>query len=483
MVNRTILYTERATRIIVRRTIIHGRLELTSPTLISNGDSDLPTDMALLRDAAEGKALVPGSSIAGALRAYLAATDHDAANTLFGAPMSSEDSDGDQSAILISDAISSAVPQVDVRDGVKIDGTTRTASDSAKYDLELLPQGTTFTLRFELIEEVLFHEKQALWDEEPARNQRLRQSLAQALHGLEHGAIAMGMRKQRGLGECKITSWQVWQFDMHQPSAMLAWLRFDGNQPNQTGNNIAHLLKCAAPTANTSDCTITATFGLNQSLLIRSASEQAYTPDDVFLATTHVNGTTQPIIPGTSWAGVIRHRAEKIWRTINPIHPAHESVTFVKELFGFVDERTHTAQRSRIRIADSQIKNGNTDYLQTRIAIDRFTGGPYPGALLVEQPVWGTRDTRLTLNIRITQPREAEIGLLLLVLKDLWLGDLPVGGEQSIGRGVLRGQQIELTVQGTKHTIKQNADGSLHISDPKALQAFVNHLNERGASA
>ena len=84
MVNRTILYPERPTRIIVRRTIIYGTLELTSPTLISNGDSDLPTDMSLLRDAAEGKALVPGSSIAGALRAYLAASNKAAADTLFG---------------------------------------------------------------------------------------------------------------------------------------------------------------------------------------------------------------------------------------------------------------------------------------------------------------------------------------------------------------------------------------------------------------
>ena len=133
MIERTILYPERPTRIIVRRTIIHGTLELVSPTLISNGDSDLPTDMSLLRDAVEGKALVPGSSIAGALRAYLAHFNQSDARIafgaslssslrtylhggkhslstgeaqLFGAPMSSEDSDGDQSAILISDAIS-----------------------------------------------------------------------------------------------------------------------------------------------------------------------------------------------------------------------------------------------------------------------------------------------------------------------------------------------------------------------------------------
>ncbi|MDQ2999174.1 MAG: hypothetical protein M3R61_19260, partial [Chloroflexota bacterium] len=33
----------------------------------------------------------------------------------------------------------------------------------------------------------------------------------------------------------------------------------------------------------------------------------------------------------------------------------------------------------------------------------------------------------------------AEVGLLLLLLKDLWMGDLTLGGTSSIGRGRLRG--------------------------------------------
>jgi hypothetical protein len=41
--------------------------------------------------------------------------------------------------------------------------------------------------------------------------------------------------------------------------------------------------------------------------------------------------------------------------------------------------------------------------------------------------------------IAIQQPTDAEIGLLLLLLKDLWTGDLPLGGEISVGRGRLQG--------------------------------------------
>ncbi len=516
-----LIYQNRETRLILRRTIIHGTLELQSPTLISNGDSDLPTDMALLRDAAEGKALLPGSSIAGALRAYLAQFNDSIARKtfvhqsnevqyyltnhgitpgeahLFGAEMTSTDSDGDQSSIIISDAISDDVPLIDVRHGVKIDSSTRTASDGAKYDLEMLRRGTTFTLRFELIEEVPFDPKTKapLCKAEPAHSEELRRLLAQALLGLETGAIALGMRKQRGLGRCQVTGWQVWNFNMEEAAGALAWLQFDGTQAHTSGSSIVTLLNVNAEaiTAVQNDCSITTTFGLDQSLLIRSASAGRYTPDDVFLVSTDIHGTAEPVIPGTSWAGVIRHRAEKIWRTLNPTHPVQKSVEVVDSLFGFVDETKHEAQRSRIRIGDSIIQSANTDYVQTRIAIDRFTGGPYPGALLVEQPVWGTNSTEITLHLTLTPPYakecdannqpvinkaafHQEIGLLLLVLKDLWLGDLAVGGEQSIGRGTLRGKALNLEIGKTMFSITQNADDTLAISDPAGLQAFVDAL-------
>ncbi|MBK9231259.1 MAG: hypothetical protein IPO15_10455 [Anaerolineae bacterium] len=36
------------------------------------------------------------------------------------------------------------------------------------------------------------------------------------------------------------------------------------------------------------------------------------------------------------------------------------------------------------------------------------------------------------------------MGLLLLVLKDLWTGDLPLGGESSVGRGRLAGRNARV---------------------------------------
>ena len=85
--------------------------------------------------------------------------------------------------------------------------------------------------------------------------------------------------------------------------------------------------------------------------------------------------------------------------------------------------------------------------MQSRVKLDRFTGGSYPQALFSQEPVIGGADTlvqiELALRQRMTDPealRQAQVGLLLLILKDLWTGDLPLGGESSVGRGRLSGR-------------------------------------------
>jgi CRISPR/Cas system CMR subunit Cmr4 (Cas7 group RAMP superfamily) len=56
--------------------VVEGDLVLETPAHFSNGDSDEITDMPLLVDPLEGKPLLTGASIAGALRAFLGAWEH-----------------------------------------------------------------------------------------------------------------------------------------------------------------------------------------------------------------------------------------------------------------------------------------------------------------------------------------------------------------------------------------------------------------------
>src|SRR5207244_1964323 len=64
-------------RAVVERIFIGGRLELETPAHFGNGDAEGTTDMPLLYDAVEdGRPLLTGASVAGALRNYLRECEH-----------------------------------------------------------------------------------------------------------------------------------------------------------------------------------------------------------------------------------------------------------------------------------------------------------------------------------------------------------------------------------------------------------------------
>ena len=151
-------------RRITKRIIIRGILVLDTPTCLGSGDADSPTDLPLLRDSISDRALLTGSSIAGALRNYLheyeqgygkSEISQGLATKLFGHLFRYEGDEPkeeeNQSPLIIDEAISSTIPVIELRDGVKIKSATGTAEDGAKYDLELLEAGTEFLLNFELL--------------------------------------------------------------------------------------------------------------------------------------------------------------------------------------------------------------------------------------------------------------------------------------------------------------------------------------------
>lgn len=487
-----------ATRTISKRIIFKADLVLTSAAVFGNGDSDPIIDMMILRDSCDPqKALLPGSSLAGALRSYLVdlKEDTDAIDQLFGC-IGDEEAGGyfGQSRLLISDAVSLESIQAELRDGVRIDHATRTAADQAKYDLEVLPAGTRFKVEFEFIEQEASDTKKRF---------DLLPLVIQALHGLQTGQISLGMKKNRGLGQCSVKGWDIYEIDMTKPAKIFVWLSNELNG-RKTHDLYAHFDITPPQTTSRYPVTLTATFTFaDDAMLIRSAPQDlAVAPDTVHLQT-RVDGTLQPVIPGTSWAGVLRHRALRILHTLG-VSNANEQID---QLFGFVIEQPAKAVASRISIKDSIIQVPATKPLvQNRIAIDRFTGGAFDGALFSEMPVWKTTQTCVTLEISIKPSRpkkesqqdqqkpedtpkpdpeptpkfaHTEVGLLLLLLKDLWTSDLAVGGTSSIGRGRLQGLEATLTVDGTEFCFKQATDGrnGLEVSgDREQLKKYVEVL-------
>ncbi len=425
----------------IERIYVKGNLVLESPTHLGNGDAEGLVDMPLLLDPLEGRALLTGSTIAGALRNYLRGyTEGYLTSEAGSVPQNAEIAMDDllfgtvtrdnvsiesrESYLKVHDSLGER-PMTELRDGVGISPESRTAIDKKKYDLELLPAGTRFRLEFELAVTEKYRE-------------RLFQALAIALGGLERGEIHIGKRKRRGYGRCRVDCWGVRHYSMDRPEDVLAWLE-SADGAASSGNRIAELLDVETQPDRRDYFKLKATFRLDGSLLIRSAANRGDNPDVEHLKSLRkVAGNDQyvPVLSGTSLAGALRARALRIARTVAP----QKSDKLVETLFGSQADADQKDQltASRLWVEEAVIQHP-VDLVQSRIKIDRFTGGAYPSALFTEQPVFSGPDTLLELNLTIQEPRDHEIGLLLLLLKDLWLGDLPLGGEASVGRGRLRG--------------------------------------------
>ena len=462
-------------REIVEKIIIRGDLILETPAGFGSGDKEELVDIPLLLDPLEGKSLLTGASLAGALRSYLRERECGYGEigdkeslylNLFG---NQEDGEGEQSLLIVHDSLGDK-STVELRDGVKIDPRTRTALKNHKFDFELLEAGTCFQIRMEL----LVQEK---------RRDDLLRGLAIALQGLEKSEINLGIRKRRGFGKCRVKKWKVCRYNLTEPEGLIAWLTNDKKEKRES--NISDLLGATdTDLDNRNSFAVDATFSLDGSLLIGSVFDDVNAPDSIHLKSKR-NENLVPVLSGTSVAGALRARALRIAKTISKNGNAE---AWVDMLFGppiksSQDKTSHDQNTaSKLITTETEIINP-LDLVQSRVKIDRFTGGAYPGALFHEQPVFGQEGTGIKIDILIQNPEDAQIGLLLLLLKDLWTGDLPLGGEIGVGRGRLRGENLTLTYRSAdpkpeQWTINQ-AKNRLEIDGDNAkLEGFVNKFQE-----
>ena len=494
--NSDAFWSKDRSRRIVKRIIVEGELVLETPVHFGSGESSDEADMPLLVDEYDGSPLLTGTSLAGSLRAYLRSRQAGYAHPypisktenkdrhqkelkeeqerlavkLFGSFRM--DDEGRQSPLIVEDSLGKGGSYgIEIRNGVRLETRTRTAKEGALYDMQLWQAGTIFPMRLELLisDQHPDEEQNKGWAEE----KKLCQALAMALEGLQNGDITMGTRKRRGFGRIKVSSWTVKQFDLRKPTQLIDWLE-NGATPIQTqsnvrsGNDIFSLLEVDAQTDQRQWFALNAQFSLEGSLLIRSNGREGDKGPDMVHLTNHAK---QPILSGTSVAGALRQQARRILSVVRPNDPP-----FLDDLFG-VD-----AKASRLTVEETKIEEPQFDLVQNRVAIDRFTGGALDSALFNEQPVFGTSETRLHINLRVINPTDGDIGLLLLLLKDLWTGLLPLGGEISVGRGRLKGESAEMVLQqnGKKESFSIKSNGEALDIKPSAerLQPLVDALWE-----
>lgn len=470
-----------ASRHVLERFVVEVDLTLLTPAHLGNGEAEGDTDMPLLTDACDPeRPLLQGSSIAGAIRAavrqweqgYFAASHPgDLSNLLFGDLVNRGknrtcDNEGEQSPLIVNDALGKpGTYGVEVRDGVRIARRSRTASERGLYNAEFWKAGTVFPLRFELV----------LCDPQPgeeARTPELQRALALGLTCLQEaarsGRITLGMRKRRGFGAVRADNWRFKRFDLTSAKGLLEWL-WDKPTQGVGFEELQETLLSGAklPPRKGRTFRVTGEFAIDGSLLIRSGSVL----DDLDVDMVHLHSCRPgeagpeevPVLSGTSLCGALRTRA---WAIAECLGGSAFADQIGGNLFGpemGLDAGRKSGRASRIEISEAEIDGTPTpdeQLVQSRVSIDRFTGGALETALFNEQPVFGNGNGVVAkLQFTLREPDDATIGLFLHTLKDLAVGDLPVGGEAAVGRGLLQ------------------ATGALHMSDyrddKRTFQAMI----------
>ena len=403
------------------------RFKLESPLSVGNGDDNL-TDHDCIRNS-NGDLFIPATSIAGVFSHYL----NEEQRNLF-APKSNNEYL--QSPYFISDAIlTSSNVNMSIRDGVKLT-ENKTAEKSAKYNFEVIETGAEFDFRIEL----------TIRDGDNA--DKMKEIVDFLLNGFNSGEIVLGLKSKRGYGKVSLIRVYKKSFD----------------------NDIDSLLKFNKYNVKNYDEYILKQENLNKNfdyleveleqiggLSIRRYSSRAGEADFE-----HIKSNGTPVIPGTSWAGLIRGQVERYVNLIENQFNIKLDVN-LDHWFGREKHRNSEAVASNIIVEESIIENSKEITL-TRNKIDRFSGGASDRALFTEKAVFnGT--TKLGIKIKkgitykdnelqedstkSTEYSKVEnnskiVGLIALVLKDIDNGLIALGGQTSVGRGIFKIQSCKL---------------------------------------
>lgn len=449
--------------------VLQGELELLSAALIGSGQDEFSNADVIIDG--QGKPFIPATSLVGVLRRHIKPECYmDFCDEFWGYMKNNfkkEEADGlsasktkqKQSALSCSDLVCKNEAKIVTRDGIRIDGKNGMVAATneeqgntktgAKFDYQVIEPGDIFQLHLEVaiadglsVEQVSFYKKM----------------VATIRESLEQGKIRIGAHTNNGLGKVRLQNAHIRHFDFTIKNDVWHWLKSDYSTCSSMSEEPFRLEK------NT--FRIDAVFNLKTSFISRAYSEDPGLPDAV-----SIKSGDRFVITGSSFKGAIRARAERI---LNTIGKEEKTATLLKELFGHVDveKKQEETRKGRIRIEETFLPDYPTE-IQTRIKIDRFTGGTIEGALFETMPLFnGKEENKFSVSLEIDDYKEYEAGLLLLVLKDLWTGDLAVGGEKNVGRGVLQGVCAEIS--WTDSTGEKQV-GSIKREGPEKNKLFFNN--------
>jgi len=469
-----------------------GRLVATSALHVGGGVVDHAADLVPAVDGS-GAEYIPGTSLAGALRAWAVRSAPPPDRHVVDAWGSAETASNilvADAPIVVADAPIQRTAVRERRDGVGIDRVRGVAAARTKFDRIVLARGTSFALSMT-----------AELPDEPEAEAAVRRLVFETLHALQAGEIGLGAAQTRGLGSVKLQDLRIREERLDRDGILADLAAPPGERG--TVRKLEELLdKDAAPAArswSTADAlALSVHWQPDGPVMVASGSDGVGVDSYPLTAPDGADADMRVLLlPGSSVKGALRARAERIVRTVldidlEPGAPHHRQVDvpLVDSLFGLAGRSQddtplgHGVQRApaerlgrgalavrdchgkqqlnakawSLAIAAATAKAAQGKARQAglpaaaaamHVAIDRWTGGAADGALYsVLEPTeatWEPIELRLDLR-RLPEPteRRAALVLLWLVLRDLRAGELPLGFAVNRGMGTVTGVRVDV---------------------------------------
>ena len=392
---------------IIKRIYYAFNVKLLSPLTTSSGESEY-TDSDLLRNS-DGQVFVPGTTIAGALRARLTV---DKQEKLTGY---SKGEDSRMSSLYVSDLFFEGRKTSSVRDGIKLN---EDKSVNNKFDMEVLETGAVGTIYINYI---------------IRENDTDMESVVRTLiTDIQNGYIRFGANKNRGYGRMSVELIYRQEFSKASVDELLD---FDPKAVNTYKEKYDYETWIQTSIEQSDDYVkIIVPLKLTGGISIRKYSVKPNEADyeQLTLTMKDVNGNPIPIVPGTSWNGAIRSNVLTTLKALGDPN-AYEHV---EKWFGYVDLKGKKAQQSIVIFGESLIEDSKS-LTMTRNKINRFDASTIDTALYTEKSYF---EGKTSLEIMIKKDEgcnyEALIGLLQIAIKDIENGYLAIGGQTAVGRGI-----------------------------------------------
>ena len=371
---------------------------------------------------------IQAAGIAGAMRDYLS-DEKELQEQLFG---KSADGTDTGSRVRVSDAFfNGKVVSMELRPRVKINRETGTCQSvqtkgagnwsGQKFETESVAAGSEFTFSLYLYEQEDEYET----------------ALEQILGALHAGNIQLGGQKSNGCGYIRFLTVVKTDYDMTNAQDRNRW-----SKESKEGRSILETLENQMSTLD-QRVHFELDGEIDSALLIKAIAAQDYN-EEAQSTEQMRNADGKILVPATSIKGVVRSQMEKIAKFKGLPE------TELERIFGRNAEDEEKGYLGFIHFFDT-IVDGAERPVQKRIHIDKFTGGVMYGGLFNETPVAG----KLQIRVDLEKEDKRAAGLLLMTLRDLGLGILPLGSGSSIGRGFMTGTELRVK-DGTELAAKIN---------------------------